>query len=48
MSRYLDELEELGMNLLVYRGGRLVFSSDKNGIVPLMGAIDAIGGGAAS
>lgn len=44
LSRYLDELEELGMNLLMYRGGRLVFSSDKNGIVPLMDAIDAIGG----
>ncbi len=44
MSRYLDELEESGMNLLVYSGGELVFSSDKNGIVPLMDAIDAIGG----
>jgi hypothetical protein len=44
LNRYLDELEELGMNLLVYRGGELVFSSDKNGIVPLMDAIDAIGG----
>jgi hypothetical protein len=44
LSRYLDELEESGMNLLVYSGGELVFSSDKNGIVPLMDAIDAIGG----
>lgn len=44
MSRYLDELEESGMNLLVYRGGELVFSSDKKGIVPLIDAIDAIGG----
>ncbi len=44
MSRYLDELEEWGMNLLVYRGGELVFSSDKKGIVPLIDAIDAIGG----
>lgn len=48
MSCYLDELEELVMNLLVYSGGELVFSSDMNGIVPLMDAIDAIGGGAAS
>lgn len=44
MSRYLDELEESGMNLLVYSGGELVFSSDKNGIVPLMDAIDAVSG----
>ncbi len=44
LSRYLDELEESGMNLLVYRGSELVFSSDKNGIVPLIDAIDAIGG----
>jgi len=44
LSRYLDELEESGMNLLVYSGGELVFSSYKNGIVPLMDAIDAIGG----
>ena len=44
MSRYLDELEESGMNLLVYRGSELVFSSDKKGIVPLIDAIDAIGG----
>jgi hypothetical protein len=44
LSRYLDELEESGMNLLVYSGGELVFSSDKNGIVPLMDAIDAVSG----
>ncbi len=44
LSRYLDELEESGMNLLVYSGGELVFSSDKNGIMPLMDAIDAIDG----
>jgi hypothetical protein len=44
LSRYLDELEESGMNLLVYSGGELVFSSDKKGIVPLIDAIDAIGG----
>jgi hypothetical protein len=44
LSRYLDELEESGMNLLVYRGSELVFSSDKKGIVPLIDAIDAIGG----
>ena len=43
LSGYLDELEESGMNLLVYSGGELVFSSDMNGIVPLMDAIDAIG-----
>ena len=44
LNRYLDELEESGMNLLVYRGSELVFSSDKKGIVPLIDAIDAIGG----
>ncbi len=48
LSCYLDELDESGMNLLVYRGGELVFSSYMDGIVHLMDAIDAIGGGAAS
>ena len=48
LSCYLDELEEPGMSLLVYSGGELVFSSYMDGIVPLMSAIDAIGGGAAS
>ncbi|MBA7610663.1 hypothetical protein ES703_17875 [subsurface metagenome] len=48
LSCYLDELEESGMNLLVYSGGELVFSVDMDGIVHLMDAIDAIGGGAAS
>jgi len=48
LSGYPDELEESGMSLLVYSGGELVFSVDMDGIVHLMGAIDAIGGGAAS
>lgn len=48
LSCYLDKLEESGMSLLVYSGGELVFSSYMNGIVHLMDAIDAIGGGAAS
>ncbi len=43
MSCFLDELEVSGMSILVYSGGELVFSVDMNGIVPLMGAIDAIG-----
>jgi len=41
LSRYLGELEESGMNLLVYNDGVIVFSSGKNGISPLLDAIDA-------
>ncbi len=48
LSGYLDELEESGMSILVYSGDERVFSVDMNGIVHLMDAIDAIGGGAAS
>jgi len=41
LSRYLEELEESGENLLVYNDGEIVFSSGKNGISPLLDAIDA-------
>ena len=44
LSGYLDALEESGMNLLVFSGGEVVFSSDERGIAPLLEAIDAIGG----
>ena len=44
MSSYLSVLEGSGMNLLVFSGGEVVFSSEKKGIVPLLEAIDAIGG----
>jgi len=43
-NRYLDELEESGMNLLVFSGGKMVYSSDERGIMPLVDAIDVIGG----
>ena len=39
-SRYLDMLEESGMNLLIFRGGEVVFSSRSRGITPLIEAID--------
>ena len=44
LSSYLSVLEGSGMNLLVFSGGEVVFSSEKKGIVPLLEAIDAIGG----
>ena len=44
LSRYLEELEESGMNLLVFSGGEIVYSSDKRGILPLMDAVEVIGG----
>jgi len=36
LSHYLDKLEETGMNLLVFSGEEVVYSSDKKGITPLM------------
>ncbi|MGD2201679.1 MAG: DUF1893 domain-containing protein [Candidatus Bathyarchaeota archaeon] len=45
MSWYLEELEESGMNLLVFCGGEVVFSSGSKGIMPLVEAIDALKGG---
>jgi len=41
LRRYLEELEESGENLLVYNIGEIVFSSGKNGISPLLDAIEA-------
>jgi hypothetical protein len=42
LSRYLEELEASGMNLLVYSGDEIVFSSDKRGIMPLVEAIETL------
>lgn len=44
MSHYLDKLVETGMNLLVFSGDEVVYSSDKKGITPLIEAIEVIGG----
>jgi hypothetical protein len=44
LSHYLDKLEETGMNLLVFSGEEVVYSSDKKGITPLIEAIEVIGG----
>ena len=41
-NRYLDMLEESGLNLLVFRGGETVFSSGSGGIMPLIEAIDVL------
>ena len=41
-SRYLDILEETGLNLLVFSGGETVFSSGSRGILPLIEAIDGL------
>jgi len=41
-SRYLDILEESGLNLLVFSGGETVFSSGSRGIMPLLEAIDGL------
>ncbi|UCH57259.1 MAG: DUF1893 domain-containing protein, partial [Candidatus Bathyarchaeota archaeon] len=44
LSRYLEELERSGKNLLVFNGGEMIFSSGSRGIMPLIEAIDALGG----
>ncbi len=41
-SRYLDILEESGLNLIVFSGGETVFSSGSRGIMPLVEAIDGL------
>ena len=43
MSWYLEQLKETGLNLLIYNGRDIVFSSALGGIKPLLDAIDAIG-----
>ena len=43
MSRYLEQLKETGLNLLIYGDGEVVFSSALGGIKPLLDAIDALG-----
>ena len=43
MSRYLRMLRESGQNLLVFRGGELIFSSSGRGVRPLIEAVDEIG-----
>ena len=45
LSRYLEELEETGLNLLIYMDGEIIFSSADGGINPLIEAIDALGRG---
>lgn len=43
MTRYLDELEERGLSLIIYRDEEVVFSSASRGIIPLLDAIDTLG-----
>ena len=43
MSRYIEELEEMGLSLLIYRGEEVVFSSSFGGIKPLLNAINTFG-----
>jgi len=43
LSRYLAMLEDSGQNLLVFRGGEVIFSSGSRGVAPLVEAVDAFG-----
>jgi hypothetical protein len=43
LSRYLSMLEESGQNLLVFRDGEVIFSSDGRGVKPLVEAIEGFG-----
>ena len=40
--RYLDMLEEAGLNLLGFSGGETVFSSGSRGIMPIIEAIEGL------
>ncbi len=40
---YLAFIEEAGLNLAVFRGGRLLFSSREEGLRPLLRAVEELG-----
>jgi hypothetical protein len=41
LSRYLEELERTGKNLIVFNKGEIIFSSSRHGLTPLIEAIEA-------
>lgn len=43
MSKYLDELEEKRLSLLIYRGGEVVYSGSGRGVGSLLDALDTVG-----
>jgi len=43
LSRYINELEEKGLSLLVYRDGEVVYSGSGQGVGPLLNALETIG-----
>jgi hypothetical protein len=43
LSRYINELEEKGLSLLVYRDGEFVYSGSGRGVGPLLNALETIG-----
>lgn len=43
LSRYINELEEKGLSLLVYRDGEIVYSGYGRGVGPLINALETIG-----
>jgi len=43
LDRYIEELEKVGLSLLIYRGEEVIFSSARTGMKPLLEAIEALG-----
>lgn len=43
MDEYVRKLDELGLSLMVYEGGEVVFRSASKGVRPHLEAIDALG-----
>ncbi|MFP3951987.1 MAG: DUF1893 domain-containing protein [Candidatus Bathyarchaeia archaeon] len=43
MVEYIEELERAGKSLMVYSGGKLIFSSDSDGIRPHLEALEELG-----
>jgi len=43
LDRYLKELEKTGLSLLIYSGEKVIFSSARTGMKPLLEAIEALG-----
>ena len=43
LDRYLEELEKAGLSLLIYSGEKVIFSSARTGMKPLLEAIEALG-----
>ena len=43
MNSYLEQLEDIGANLIVYKDDKVIYCSDKRGVSPLIDVIQQVG-----